>query len=47
MIVIIHLGWLLGGASLSGLLRDPLRSRIANVLFALILAGTTVLALIR
>jgi len=47
MIVIIHLGWLLGGASLAGFLRDPLRARVANVLFGLILAGTSVLALIR
>ena len=47
MIVVIHLGWLLGGASLAGFLCDPLRSRVANVLFGLILAGTTVLALFR
>jgi len=46
MIVLIHLSWLLGGVSLAGFLRDPLRSRI-NVLFGLILVGTTVLALIR
>jgi threonine/homoserine/homoserine lactone efflux protein len=47
MIVIIHLFWMLGGASLTGFLGDPLRSRIANILFGLILVGTTVLALIR
>jgi threonine/homoserine/homoserine lactone efflux protein len=47
MIVLIHLSWLLGGVSLAGFLRDPLRSRIVNVLFGLILVGTTALALIR
>ncbi len=47
MIVIIHLGWMLGGVSLAAFLRDPLRSRIANVMFALILVGTTLLALAR
>jgi threonine/homoserine/homoserine lactone efflux protein len=47
MIIVIHLGWLLGGVSLGGFLRDPLRSRIANVVFGLILAGTTVVTLIR
>jgi threonine/homoserine/homoserine lactone efflux protein len=47
MIVVIHLCWLLGGVSLSGLLGNPLRSRIANVLFGLILAATSMLALIR
>jgi threonine/homoserine/homoserine lactone efflux protein len=47
MIVIIHLAWLRGGALLTGFLGDPLRSRIANILFGLILLGTTVLALIR
>jgi threonine/homoserine/homoserine lactone efflux protein len=45
MIVLIHLCWLLGGVSLAGFLRDPLRSRIVNVLFGLILVGTTVVAL--
>jgi threonine/homoserine/homoserine lactone efflux protein len=47
MIAIIHLCWLLGGVSLAGFLSNPLRSRIANVLFGLILVGTTLLALIR
>ena len=46
MIVIIHLFWMLGGVSLTGFLGDPLRSRIANILFGLILVGTTALALI-
>ena len=47
MIVLIHLAWLLGGVSLAGLLRDPLRSRIVNVLFGLILVATTMFALLR
>ena len=47
MIVVIHLLWLLCGVSLAGFLSDPLRSRIANILFGLILVGATVLALIR
>jgi len=38
---------LLGGVSLAGFLSDPLRSRIANILFGLILVATTLLALIR
>ena len=46
MIVLIHLAWLLGGVSLAGFLGDPLRSRIANILFALILVATTLLALL-
>ncbi len=45
MILIIHICWLLGGASLAGFLRDPLRSRIANVLFAVILIGTAIFPL--
>jgi threonine/homoserine/homoserine lactone efflux protein len=47
MIVLIQLFWLFGGASLTGFLRDPLRSRIANILFGLILLATTMLALAR
>jgi threonine/homoserine/homoserine lactone efflux protein len=47
MIVIIHLAWLLGGSSLSGFLGDPVRSRAANILFGLVLIGTTVLARMR
>jgi threonine/homoserine/homoserine lactone efflux protein len=41
MIVIIHLSWLLAGASLSRVLRDPRRSRLINVLLATALAATT------
>jgi threonine/homoserine/homoserine lactone efflux protein len=42
MILIIHVGWLLGGASLSGFLRNPLYSRAANIVFALILVGAAI-----
>jgi threonine/homoserine/homoserine lactone efflux protein len=45
MIIAIHLFWLLGGISLAGLFADPLRSRVINIAFALLLIGTTVFAL--
>jgi threonine/homoserine/homoserine lactone efflux protein len=47
LIVIIHICWLFAGASLAGLLRDPTRSRIANVAFGMILIGTALVALLR
>jgi threonine/homoserine/homoserine lactone efflux protein len=47
MIVVIHLVWLLGGSYLANLLRDPLWSRIANILFAAALAGSAASALLR
>ncbi|WP_342360724.1 LysE family translocator [Terrarubrum flagellatum] len=47
MIVLIHLGWLIAGASLSQLLRDPVRSRIANVGFAILLVAATLHGLLR
>lgn len=47
MIAAIHLVWLVGGACLANLLSDPLWSRIANIIFAAVLAGTAVLALFR
>ena len=47
MIFVIHLLWLLAGASLAGFLSDPIRSRIANIVFGLLLAGTTMLPLLR
>jgi threonine/homoserine/homoserine lactone efflux protein len=47
MIVLIHLGWLLGGAALSRALRDPVRSRIANVTFAVLLVASSVAAVLR
>ncbi|MFL5082274.1 MAG: LysE family translocator [Microvirga sp.] len=47
MIVVIHLFWLLAGAALSRVLRDPVASRIVNLLFAAILIATTVMALVK
>ena len=44
MVVLIHLGWLVAGVSLSRVLRDPLASRIVNVALALVLVVTSVLA---
>ena len=47
MIVVIHLFWLFAGAALSRVLRDPVASRIVNLLFAAILIATTVMALVK
>ncbi len=47
MIVVIHLAWVLAGASLSRFLRDPLISRIANIVFAAVLAATAIVPLLR
>jgi threonine/homoserine/homoserine lactone efflux protein len=41
MVVVINGGWLLAGASLAPVLRDPRRSRIANVLLAVALVVAT------
>jgi threonine/homoserine/homoserine lactone efflux protein len=46
MIVVIHLSWLLAGASLSGILRDPVSSRLINASLAATLVVTTLVALI-
>jgi threonine/homoserine/homoserine lactone efflux protein len=46
MIVIIHLGWLLAGASLSRVLRDPVSSCLVNVFLAAALVTTTLVALL-
>ncbi|MGL4291187.1 MAG: LysE family translocator, partial [Phreatobacter sp.] len=46
MIVIIHLFWLVAGASLSRVLRDPTRSRLINVALAVILVAMTLAAFI-
>ncbi len=46
MIVIIHMCWLLAGASLSPLLQDPTSSRIVNVSLAAGLVVTTAIALL-
>jgi threonine/homoserine/homoserine lactone efflux protein len=47
MIAIIHLFWLWCGVGLAQRLADSKRSRIVNILFALILVGTVALALAR
>ena len=47
MIVVIHLCWLLAGASLSRLLRDPTVSRVVNIGLAATLVAATALALLR
>jgi len=46
MIVLIHVCWLLAGASLSRMLHDPRRSRIVNVSLAASLVVMTAVALI-
>lgn len=45
MIVLIHLFWLIAGASLSRILRDPVHSRLINLVLAAILVITTFVAL--
>ena len=42
MIVVIHVCWLLAGASLARFFHDPLHSRIANAAFAATLVAATV-----
>lgn len=44
MIVLISTAWLLAGASLAPVLRNPRRSRIMNITLAVTLAGATVIA---
>jgi threonine/homoserine/homoserine lactone efflux protein len=44
MIVVIHVGWLLAGASLAGMLRDPVASRAVNLALAGMLLVTSLLA---
>jgi threonine/homoserine/homoserine lactone efflux protein len=44
MIVLVHSGWLLAGASLSRVLRHPSASRVVNLTLAGILVITTVIA---
>lgn len=46
MIVLIHVCWLVAGASFAAALRDPRRSRIANIAFALALVGSVMLPLL-
>jgi threonine/homoserine/homoserine lactone efflux protein len=47
MIVLIMTAWLLAGASLAPMLRDPRRARITNTALAAALVGTTALAVLR
>jgi threonine/homoserine/homoserine lactone efflux protein len=45
MIVVIHLCWLIAGASFSRLLRHPVSSRIVNLLFAAMLILATIVSI--
>ncbi len=47
MIVVINTGWLLAGASLAPLLRDPVRSRRVNLVLAAALVVSTAAAVLR
>lgn len=47
MIVVIMVGWLIVGASLAPMLRDPRRARAVNTGLAAALVGTTALAVLR
>jgi threonine/homoserine/homoserine lactone efflux protein len=46
MIVVIMIVWLIAGASLAPLLRDPRRARIVNITLAAALVGATALAVV-
>jgi threonine/homoserine/homoserine lactone efflux protein len=46
MIVVICGTWLVAGASITPLLRDPRRARIVNVTLAVALVGATALAVV-
>jgi len=46
VIIAVNSAWLLFGSALSSVLSDPKKGRIANVLFALLLIGSVVLAVI-
>ena len=45
MIIVINTGWLIAGASLTAVLRDPRRSRVINIALAVALVAATALAL--
>lgn len=45
MIIVICSGWLIAGASLARLLRDPRRARVINIALAVALVGATALAI--
>jgi threonine/homoserine/homoserine lactone efflux protein len=44
MIVVINAGWLIAGASLAPLLREPRRARMINIALAITLVGATAYA---
>ncbi|WP_211596685.1 LysE family translocator [Phreatobacter stygius] len=44
MIVLIHTGWLIAGASFARLLHHPRVSRVVNILFAVVLLASAVMA---
>jgi len=44
MIVVIHVAWLLAGTSFSRVFHDPPSARIANIVFAVTLVATAVIA---
>jgi threonine/homoserine/homoserine lactone efflux protein len=46
VIIAVNSAWLLFGSALSSVLSDPKKGRIANVIFALLLIGSVVLAVI-
>jgi threonine/homoserine/homoserine lactone efflux protein len=46
MIVVIMAAWLIAGASLAPMLRDPRRARIVNVVLAAALVGATMIAIL-
>jgi threonine/homoserine/homoserine lactone efflux protein len=46
MIVLINAGWLIAGASLAPLLRQPRRARMINVALAITLVGATAYAIV-
>jgi threonine/homoserine/homoserine lactone efflux protein len=46
MIVVIHLGWLLAGSSLSHVLQDPTSSRVVNIVLAVGLVASTAIAVL-
>jgi threonine/homoserine/homoserine lactone efflux protein len=47
MIVLICTTWLIAGASLARVLRDPSRARVVNVVLAVALVGATLVAVVR
>ena len=46
MIVLINTAWLLAGASLTSVLRDPRRARVVNIVLAVVLVAAAVAALL-